>query len=1070
MNIDCGRSAGVLAFAATASRARGAALARDVMISIGSRVRFGFLLCVALAWSQSALAICYVNAAAAGSNTGASWANAYTDLQSALANWPACVDIWVARGTYKPTTTTDRSISFAIKPSVFLYGGFAGTEASLGDRNTAANVTTLSADIGVADDASDNSYHVVVLDGTTVNGPIPSGLNVIADLTISGGNGNGAAFGANQDRGGGLFCIGSGAGHECSPALDNLVFENNQALFGGGLYNSGGSGGKSNPLITNADFRNNSAAFLGGAMYNDGATTGGTSSPTIDKATFSGNSAQNGGAIANGGAGGTASPTIRNSTFYANVAVSGGAMSNAGQNGGHASPVLRYVTFSANRATNGPGGAILNYGSSNGDAAPKISGAIFWGDQATSAPVEMATTSPTVPTLDYSISPECLPASVSCTNADPLLGALQDNDGFASTLKPGPGSPAIDTGTPATCPATDQRGVVRPQDAQCDIGAVELRAAEKHRCYVNKNAPGGVHDGQSWATAYLTIQPALANGNCQEAWVAKGEYFPNNLLDPAAFGIAPGKAIYGGFAGNETSLAQRNLAQNETILNGTGMYHVVAIDAYGAAANAGGSTRLDGFTITGGSANGPSGLTQFGGGMICNGNTGFACNPTLANLIFTNNSAVYGGALCNNGSAGMSSPRLQSVTFSNNQASTAGGAVFNVGDGGYSSPVFMAIDFNGNTAVNGGAMYNAGGSGVSSPVVIASNFAANTASYGGAVENDAAGAFFSNVTFSGNTASLEGGAVFTLDQGHAVNLRFTHSSFLGNSAKNTGGAVTNHDFSASSSARFDHVVFEANFLTSSGSGGAVANSGKAVFKDVLFARNGPANSGGAIANLGTVSGGIPDVIIDGAAFIENSATGGGAVSSSGYSGGAATMQISNATFWKNTGTSFGGAISMFAYGASSNLVVRNVTFGSNHAPSGGALSINSYDAGSPATATLSDTILWGDTASFHPEIEFVGLGTKSATIDHGIAQNGCPAGAVCSTVSSGDPLLGPLQKYGGFTPALMPDAASPAINAGVNCTSTDQRGVARPQGAACDIGSIERRSVEDHLFDDSFDY
>ena len=137
MNIDCGRSAGVLAFAATASRARGAALARDVMISIGSRVRFGFLLCVALAWSQSALAICYVNAAAAGSNTGASWANAYTDLQSALANWPACVDIWLARGTYKPTTTTDRSISFAIKPSVFLYGGFAGTEASLGDRNTA---------------------------------------------------------------------------------------------------------------------------------------------------------------------------------------------------------------------------------------------------------------------------------------------------------------------------------------------------------------------------------------------------------------------------------------------------------------------------------------------------------------------------------------------------------------------------------------------------------------------------------------------------------------------------------------------------------------------------------------------------------------------------------------------------------------------------------------------------------------------------------------------------------------------------------------------------------------------
>lgn len=1038
------------------------------MSGIASRVRYGFVLCVALAWSQPALAICYVNASATGSNTGASWANAYTDLQSALANWPVCVDIWVARGTYKPTATADRSISFFIKPSVFIYGGFAGTEASIGDRLTAANVTILSGDIGVADDASDNSYHVVVLDGTTANGSIPPGLNVLSDLTITGGNANGTAFGANQDRGGGLFCNGTGAGHECSPELDNLVFEDNHAQYGGALYNGGGSGGKASPPITNVDFRDNAATYLGGAMYNDG-TAGGTSSPTIDNATFSGNSAQNGGAIANVGGGGAASPIIRNSTFYANIAELGGAMSNAGQNGGHASPVLRYVTFSANRATNGAGGAIFNFGGSNGDAAPKISGAIFWADQATSAPLEMATTSPTTPTLDYSISPECLPASIACTNADPLLGALQDNDGFAPTLKPGPGSPAIDTGTAATCPATDQRGVARPQGAQCDIGAVELRAAEKQRCYVNKDAPGGVHDGQSWATAYLTIYSALST-NCQETWVAKGSYVANNLFDPAAFGIAPGKALYGGFAGTETSLAQRNLAQNETILDGTGMYHVVAIDATGAAANAGGSTRLDGFTITGGNANGASGLSQFGGGLICNGNTGFACNPTLANLVFRNNGAVYGGALFNNGVAGMSSPRLQSVTFSDNHASTAGGAVFSDGDSGYSSPVLTAVVFNGNTAVNGGAMYNVGGSGVSNPAVIASRFDTNTATYGGAVESDSASASFTDVTFSGNSASQDGGGVFSTDTNQAANLRFTHVSFLGNSAHYSGGAVTNHDFRSASSARFDHVVFEANFLTGSGSGGAVSNAGKAVFKDVLFARNGPADVGGAISNSGTVSGGIPDVTIDGAAFVKNSATGGGAVSSSGYAGGSATMQISNATFWKNTGTSYGGAISVFAYGASSDLVLRNVTFASNHAATGGALWIDSYDAGSPATATLSDTILWGDTASFHPEIEFVGAGTKSATLDHSIVQNGCPADAVCSTVSSGDPLLGPLQNYGGLTPALMPDAASPAVNAGVNCTATDQRGVARPQGAACDIGAIERRSVEDYLFNDSFDY
>jgi CSLREA domain-containing protein/uncharacterized repeat protein (TIGR01451 family) len=58
-------------------------------------------------------------------------------------------------------------------------------------------------------------------------------------------------------------------------------------------------------------------------------------------------------------------------------------------------------------------------------------------------------------------------------NADPLLGGLQNNGGETDTLALQPGSPAIDAGTNAGCPATDQRGVSRPQGPNCDIGAFE---------------------------------------------------------------------------------------------------------------------------------------------------------------------------------------------------------------------------------------------------------------------------------------------------------------------------------------------------------------------------------------------------------------------------------------------------------------------------------------------------------------------------------------------------------------------------------------------------------------------
>jgi hypothetical protein len=69
-------------------------------------------------------------------------------------------------------------------------------------------------------------------------------------------------------------------------------------------------------------------------------------------------------------------------------------------------------------------------------------------------------------------------ADHSLSDTNPLLEELADNGGPTETMALQPGSPAIDAADSSACPATDQRGVSRPQGAGCDIGAVEAEAEE----------------------------------------------------------------------------------------------------------------------------------------------------------------------------------------------------------------------------------------------------------------------------------------------------------------------------------------------------------------------------------------------------------------------------------------------------------------------------------------------------------------------------------------------------------------------------------------------------------------
>ena len=178
--------------------------------------------------------VIYVKADATGANNGLSWANAYTDLQAGLAAAEWGGEIWVAQGTYKPTTSTLRTVSFVLEAGVGLYGGFAGAETERGQRNWETNATILSGDIGIAGNTEDNTYHVVV----------GAHLAVLDGFTITGGKGG--------SGGGGMY------NENCSPTVTNCTFSGNAGGGGGGggMYNSGSS-----PTVTNCTFSDNTASY-----------------------------------------------------------------------------------------------------------------------------------------------------------------------------------------------------------------------------------------------------------------------------------------------------------------------------------------------------------------------------------------------------------------------------------------------------------------------------------------------------------------------------------------------------------------------------------------------------------------------------------------------------------------------------------------------------------------------------------------------------------------------------------------------------------------------------------------
>ena len=257
-----------------------------------------------------------------------------------------------------------------------------------------------------------------------------------------------------------------------------------------------------------------------------------------------------------------------------------------------------------------------------------------------------------------------------------------------------------------------------------------------------------------------------------------------------------------------------------------------------------------------------------------------------------------------------------------------------------------------------------------------------------------------------------------------------------------------------------------SFLTSndagSANGGAIYNTGTLEIEDSSLGSNLTTQYGGAVFNNGGT------VTIRNSTLISNQALEGGGIFHSegsvtiegsavrsniaGNNGGGlhldvGTASVANSTFYDNRAAGGGGI-----YMRGNQLAVTNTTFNRNRADTGGALWNFS------GQTRLKNTILAHsrDTNDTGDSLNCDG----PAAITEGrniVSDNTCvPNPSATGDLLATDPELEPfIQDNGGSTRSFMPLPGSPAIDYGLGCPGVDQRGVRRPIGPACDVGSVE---------------
>jgi len=573
----------------------------------------------------------FVDIDATGLNDGSSWANAYTDLNDALTSVPVgiALDIWIADGTYTPTTTDSnaRTATYRLPSAVKLFGGFNGTETMLSQRDVTLNKTILSGDVLGNDNGilslteatrSDNLYHIISLRDNIAD--------VLVDgITISDSNADtlGVNTGANANRvlyntGGAIYVALLNNSDRVDVRFNNCIIENHSAYYGAvlGSYVQNTSSSVSYNLdFTNSKIRSNysdesatmlfmgrpNAAISGqvtNCLFTDNRSRRSSSCIQISRvngaatvamvdvvnSTFTNNTGSSGKVIASSGA--AELSTISNCIIYGNgsntpldfytqpyIVVSNSIIEGGQEGGIDVDPLF----ISAIDFTLHPNSPAINAGDNS--LIPAIITEDLAGDQ--------RVFDTTVDIGAYEFNAACgefmivsLTAS-STVATEATLNWLHPFDaGTTFEIVYVVSGMPISSGTVIsnvtgnsqvlTGLSSNYYDVYLRADCSGTSSAYQLNTLGfKVPILVDRNATGA-NNGSSWANAYKSLQDALSNAiESDVIWVAGGTYKSSVSNRTESFDIVlENLSIYGGFAGTETQLSERVLGANETILSG----------------------------------------------------------------------------------------------------------------------------------------------------------------------------------------------------------------------------------------------------------------------------------------------------------------------------------------------------------------------------------------------------------------------------------------------------------------------------------------------------------------------
>jgi Zn-dependent metalloprotease len=430
-----------------------------------------------------------------------------------------------------------------------------------------------------------------------------------------------------------------------------------------------------------------------------------------------------------------------------------------------------------------------------------------------------------------------------------------------------------------------------------------------------------------------------------------------------------------------------------------------------------------------------SGFISQNGNSVIDGSSIHRCfdiwgrntNPTIDQFTVQHCSLDYGAGI----TISDATVTISNSTITNNNANNA--AAIYIHNNGTLTLNDSVVD--NNTSYGAGAIYNNNGTLTINNSVISNN----TGSFGSGIENDGS-LNLNNSVVSDNSSTSDGGGGIYNDFGRTATI--TNSQIANNNAPRGGGVFNNGILYLNSSTVSGNTSIGGIYV--SVSGGNIHNSGTATIINAKII-NGYSRQGGGLYNEGNIT--LHNTVIAGNQTYNEGA---GIYQKNGG------LDITNLTISNNIAKSSGGGIYVFdgTVTINNSTITQNFVTSDSDSAIGGGLS-NNFNR----LFTIRNTIIAGNAAQLGTDCQgqitsgghnLIGYGTGCSMVPASGDQIGTP----------GSPLnakLGNLLDNGGgmLTHALLP--GSPAINTGdpATCAITDQRGVTRPQGAACDIGAFE---------------